>query len=286
MSNYIDKSYYKKQIAQSSFKFPTIDDFVFNDKMIEYVINENIKAINHGREDVFYRCGAILHEPDKYKNRQKLNEVEFYFNEEKLNKICNGNYVSLFHYHGIFPSYFSKQDDDTFKNFIQNGFQDSGIIGIDGLTFKTVLGNSIKIPFTNAYYDKLEEENIPVFRCVQNVVCDIISYDTTSKTKKIKNMFRKAVKKPNIKDKTIRCKITYNDGLGEETVYADKVIVENIQFNDHYNSFRWIDTKNIENNKIFPFDFTGKKGICISSTNLDINKRILTCFEKKHALQK
>lgn len=281
MTNYIDKAYYKKQTDQASFKFPTIDDFVYDDKMVDYVIESNIKAIRSGKEDVLYHCGSTIIIPDKAKRNQKVNEVSFNYNEEKVNSICNGNYISLFHYHGNFPSYFSKQDHETFKSFVQKGFQDSGIIGVDGLHFKTVLGNTFRVPFTNSYYDRLEKDGSTIIRPVQHVLCDIISYDTISNSKKFKNLFRNLFRQPKLKDKAVRCEITLGENLGKQTILANKAVVEDTQLNNNQYPFRWIDTSYSENNKILPFDFSGKNGLCVYTNSADTKEQILTCFDKK-----
>jgi len=255
--NYVDIDYYEKEVKKSPFFYPTIEDVVYNKDIINYIVKENIKSMKKGEEDLYYRCNQKLIYPKK---KSKSNEVTFKYDIDNIIHKCYGNDISLFHFHGIYPSHFSNQDNETFKSFIPSGFKDSGVAGVDGIRFMGFLGNSFYLPFTKDYYDELKEKGIRVINPVTDVSCTKFTHK---------------------KNDRIKCNIVKGERLGETNLIIDKVIIEDLNLNKNTYPFRWLDINTLTKYNHVQFNFSDGYGMCTLYEDKKKRKKTLTCFDKK-----
>jgi hypothetical protein len=248
-TDYIDKEAYYDQVNKLNVRYPTLDQLVQNDALIDHIKDLQIKSIKRGKEDLFIRCGNKLFKPPVlYESEDR---AIFLNQPKKIQKICKNEPYSLIHFHGIAYGYHSAADKAVHRNMFDSYFATSGeVVGIDGIHSQTFLNHNIKIPWSSKFYDELSKHNITVINDVRSVFCT-----------KLNKTYRE-------------CTINLlNNQQSIKNVFT-KINFEESSLENSYYPYRSLNKKNSE--RISNIEYDGKKTTCVISSNK--NERYLSCF--------
>lgn len=254
-TEYIDKEAYNSQMNRLNVKYPTIDQFVTNDALIDRIKNLEIKSIKNFKEDLFVRCGNKMFKPTTF--RETEDRAVFWNRPKEIQKICKDEPYSLVHFHGISYGYHSSADKDVHEDMFKSYATDGAVVGIDGIHVTTYLKHNIKIPWSKKFYKELANHGLNVIENVRGVFCTKIENNK---------------KKENLRE----CVINVKNGLPSVRNIFNKVNFEEPSLETAYYPFRTLDEKSAE--RVSNVDYKGKNTTCVIFANN--KKRYLSCFHK------
>jgi hypothetical protein len=242
----------KEMLHKLNFKYENLEEYLFkNSGIIDLFAAKEIEAIKNFKEDMYIRCGTKTWKPFVY-NRGKDKAKMSVPSQKTLDKICEGIQPSVFHSHGVYPSDLSMEDKGGHHELFKYGYQDGIVLGIDGIEIETKHMQLFKVPWSEEFYQKLEDEGVS--KIIDNV--DQISCMRLASEKNKRE-----------------CVIQLTDGFGSITNIYDEIIYKTAP---EYPYKVLNDKFGLEKYKNIVFD-PNRKNRCLVTENK--NKRILSCFQ-------
>lgn len=238
---------------------PQVHDLLKNKELDMRIADIAVNRMEVNLEDIIMSCGNLFFHP----LAKKLEDSAILrYTKEESQKICHGEMPSVIHFHGPYLGFLSGDDDAINKTaFFQDGIPLSCAVGADGIHCRNRQWQYFRMPWTDAFYDKLKKEKgIPTLKNVKAVKCDVNHPG-------------------NGKKRQITCEIDFMNGRETYKNVFNEVGCE------YYKNYQYLYANmNDKNSEIYPIfnEFPDEGVYCtIFERNLKgkPKKRILTCFK-------
>lgn len=164
----------EKQIEEFPVQFrkdPFVQNLLKNKALTRRIADIASQQMEVNLEDVIVTCGDMFFHPVSKKSEV---EAELRYSKLENERICHGESPVIIHFHGPYPGFLSERDDRSNKeHFFPSGVPLSCAVGIDGIHCRTRQWRYLRMPWTDAFYDKIKKEKaIPTLKNVRSVRCE------------------------------------------------------------------------------------------------------------------